>query len=140
MSIIKRIEPGKNLDPKFRDRCRMIAAWSFQLVLPESLPVYPGTEASRSICRVQLYQSGGQTVYCAAWFNDGQGSLVGYGKAQGYGYDKHSAAVSDAFRRMGIVFEDSFAGRGMPSAVSAIVALLREYYPNGDIILSEMWA
>lgn len=59
---------------------------------------------------VRFYGSG-QTVYCCVWGSINGNHFNGSGKAGGYGYDKESAAFSEALQSAG--FEvSSLAGTG----------------------------
>jgi hypothetical protein len=71
---------------------------------------------------VRLYRPN-EVVYCCAWVSDRASNtyLSGSGKAGDCGYHKQSAAMSDAFRAMGL--DADFGGRGESSMLGAIEAI-----------------
>jgi len=76
-----------------------------------------------------------QTCYCAIWITDTNQKkfgridydeknlkLQGTGSAGGYGYDKESAAVSDALTNSGVTLSKRISGVGQDALESALIA------------------
>lgn len=99
------------------------------------------------------------SVYSCVWVHDwsiyerddgsriwvGDETLMGSGRALGYGYDHASAAAYDAFLHAGFRLLPSFHAVGMDAAKRGILAFLRERqeergWKDHDIFLSESYA
>lgn len=62
-------------------------------------------------------------VYCSVWLRDGEGG-AGHGTASGYGYDKKSAALSEALESAGITLSKDISGVGESAMRDALVAVV----------------
>lgn len=62
---------------------------------------------------------GASPIYCTVWAD----KHSGHGIARGYGYDKLSAALSEAFESAGISTDVAFSGRGERAAEEALIAV-----------------
>lgn len=71
------------------------------------------------------------TAYACVWLHvAGYGThAYGSGKASGYGYHRASAAAESAFRSAGMMFDQSFGGRGDTMTREAVQAA-GEYLSN----------
>ena|ERR1700761_3386465 len=75
--------------------------------------------------------------YCCIWISKAGEMISGSGSAGGYGYNRMSAAVSEALKQCGYEFNKEIAGVG-ESAVKAALMAVAEYneYINPVIIQS----
>ena len=55
--------------------------------------------------KMEIYNKGGSTWYCDYYFYNGIASEQGTTKAGGYGYDKHSAATSNAINKFKFLYK-----------------------------------
>lgn len=76
-------------------------------------------------------------VYCALWIHCGDIFTSGTGCAGGYGYDRTSAALSEAIRHAGVDNFPSFAGSGQNADA---LRLLARILGLKNYILTEFYA
>lgn len=55
--------------------------------------------------KMEVYNKGGSVMYCDYYFYNGISSERGTTKAGGYGYDKHSTAISNAINKFNILYK-----------------------------------
>lgn len=55
--------------------------------------------------KMEIYNKGGQTWYCDYYFYNGISYEKGTKKASGYGYDKHSTAISNAINNFTFLYK-----------------------------------
>ena len=80
-------------------------------------------------------------VYAAIWVRPKKAFShpSGTGWASGYGYDKPSAAIQQAFRAAGYQFEKSFGGVGQQGIEAALKAVA-EFHKMGKITIMRHYA
>ncbi len=92
---------------------------------------YSSDSASRNFCEpvtVRCWMgrsSSASVVYAAAWINEGANYSSGSGKAGGYGYCKHSAAIAAALRSAGVKLNKDISGVGESAVRDALAAIAR---------------
>ena len=83
--------------------------------------------AMRELIDCRLYMSrsgdGASPVYCSLWITGGDRYTSGAGRANGYGYHKASAAVSDAISSAGIRLDERIDGIGDSAINDALTAI-----------------
>ena len=62
-------------------------------------------EKLKNILELTVYNKGGQTWYCDYYFYNGRTYGQGTTKAAGWGYDKHSTALSNAINKFMYLFK-----------------------------------
>lgn len=78
-------------------------------------------------CRLYSGRSKNSSVIkCAIWVHYKDFHFVMTGNAGGYGYEKQSAAIEDAFIYSGIKTDLQFGGVGLDAAKDALLALARK--------------
>ena len=78
----------------------------------------------KTLVDVRFYQvKNGSVVYCIVWISGGEKYGRGVGRAGGYGYDKHSAALADALSDAGVAIDSDISGRGEGAEQDAIKAI-----------------
>ena len=77
-------------------------------------------------------------VYACLWVHYGGIYATGSGRAGGYGYDKRSAAASEAFSKAGIKTDKSFHGSG--NQMQALEALGRHLAKRQFLTVVEAYA
>jgi hypothetical protein len=83
---------------------------------------YTGMPTHPAVATVRVYWPA-STAYACVWLNLKDSYAVGKGKAGGYGYDKESAAISEALESAGIKLAHSIQGVGEQAIKGALVAL-----------------
>jgi hypothetical protein len=89
-------------------------------------------------CQIQQARNYGP-IYCNLWINtNGRGlaqykTVFGSGRAGGSGYDKDSAAVSNAAHAAGIRLNRSLGGTGLHA--QALLAIAKHCWPNIPIAI-----
>lgn len=66
---------------------------------------------------------GSKPVYCSVWIGGHPASPSGYGRANGYGYHKASAALSSALDSAGVTLSERIDGVGDSAIRDALVAI-----------------
>jgi hypothetical protein len=82
-----------------------------------------------AIVSARFYGSS-SVVYCCVWIWPhayGQDGARGAGKAGGYGYDKRSAALSEALSDAGVTLAKNIAGVGESAEREAMEAIARQF-------------
>lgn len=75
------------------------------------------------------------TTYCCVWlYKDGK-AHNGSGKAGGWGYDRSSAALDQAFKAMGIDFGHTLSGTGQNE--EAIIKIGRELGEEWQVMTAQ---
>lgn len=120
MNVIT-FEPKQSMNRTIRDR--------------EEKHIYKGYKAVcidgkglRTLAEVRIGATDG-AHYACVWL-DGKEWAYGSGKAGGYGYDRASAAVENAFHAAGMQFDEAFGGYGSLMMEAAIKAA-GEYLSGG---------
>ena len=83
---------------------------------------YTGAPEHPAVATVRVYWPA-STAYACVWLNLKDSYAVGKGKVGGYGYDKESAAISEALESAGIQLAHSIHGVGESAIRGALVAL-----------------
>jgi hypothetical protein len=93
-----------------------------------------GTICRKISCRLYSTQA---MNYCCVWISKAGETISGSGSAGGYGYNRMSAAVSEALKQCGYTFDKEIAGVGESAVVDALKAIA-EYneYINPVVIES----
>ena len=104
------------------------------------IPGYQSAGAVHVYRSTTVNSNGTHTLYASLCHHSNASSasfFISGGKASGYGYDPLSAAIADAYRRAGIVFETPFSGVGMDSAYVAIKSVCYALqYPEDSIFIT----
>jgi hypothetical protein len=77
---------------------------------------------ANAVVDLRLYCTG-SVWHCAVWINGNGTHTSGTGSAGGYGYDKQSAAASDAIRNAGFTLSENIAGVGSSAIERAVYAI-----------------
>jgi len=93
-----------------------------------------GTICRKISCR--LYSTKAMN-YCCVWISCNGDIVSGSGSAGGYGYNRMSAAVSDALKACGFKFDKEIAGVGESAVNEALIAIATDLqYVNPIVIQS----
>lgn len=126
---VVKIDPqdnGKNLSPEKEQ----IARYDFIAPNPKFDPrdTYYSKQRYIRPLTVRVWMARGASasvVYATIWAStrDGKTCLAGHGSAGGYGYDKTSQAICEAFTSAGVTMQAHFGGCGESVAETAIESL-----------------
>lgn len=86
---------------------------------------------------VRVYMSyrsdGASPVYASIWINGKGHHCAGTGKASGYGYCKHSAAIGAAIKSAGVDIGCHIGGTGMNNVQDALIAIAKSMGYRGAL-------
>lgn len=123
MNVIS-FEPKQNMNRTIRDREEKHIYRGYKVVCIDGGDL-------RTLVEVRIGTTD-SAHYACIWL-DGKEWAYGSGKAGGYGYERASVAVENAFHSAGMRFDTAFGGYGRLMMEEAIKAA-GEYLNNGKIV------